>query len=87
MTRVTYSSPDNSVTNVGWLDVRLDCFTHFGMMFALILAISFPTFALAIPLQITGQYTGQINGEPVSATATGHMDTTGVSLNHFELEF
>lgn len=46
-----------------------------------------PRVVLAIPLQIAGTYTGQINGSPIEATVSGNMDTTGAVLNHFELTF
>ncbi|CAG1010732.1 hypothetical protein ANAEL_04012 [Anaerolineales bacterium] len=46
-----------------------------------------PGGALGIPLQITGTYTGQINGSSIEATVSGNMDTTGRFLNHFELAF
>ena len=43
--------------------------------------------ASAVSLEITGQYTGTINGSPVDATAMGHLDTTGNSLNRVEVKF
>lgn len=87
MTRVMYSSLDDHVKKVAWLEICLHSFARVGALFALILSLSVPTSALAIPLQITGQYTGQVNGVPIIATATGQIDTTGSSLNHFEVAF
>ena len=54
---------------------------------AMVLALCLPSSALAEVLQITSQYTGQINGVPIEATGTGQMDTTGNSVNCMEIEF
>jgi hypothetical protein len=62
-------------------------FAHVPVLFALIFVLSIPSGALSIPLQIKGTYTGQVNGDPIEAIVSGDMDTTGSSLNHFELEF
>ena len=46
-----------------------------------------PKTSLATILQIAGTYTGQINGFPVQASASGFMDTTGISLAHTTITF
>jgi hypothetical protein len=61
--------------------------TFIRVLSILMFILFFSKLALAIPLQIIGQYNGEINGEPIIATAAGDIDTSGANLNHFELEF
>ena len=56
-------------------------------LLTLVIVLSIPSSALADPVQIVASYSGQINGVAVNATATGQMDTSGTSLNHFEISF
>ena len=56
-------------------------------LLSVVFVLGFPSSALAVLLEITGQYTGMVNGSPIDATATGHLDTTGNSLNRLEVEF
>jgi len=61
--------------------------TSLSRWFLLIFSLGIPGQILAIPLQLEGTYIGQINGAPVEANVSGHLDTTGNTLNHFELSF
>ena len=87
MTQVRCSLQNERIANKAWMEIFLQSFPNIGVLFALMLALSFPINAVAVPLQIAGHYSGQINGSPISATASGQIDTSGASLNHFTLEF
>ncbi|PTR08055.1 putative secreted protein with PEP-CTERM sorting signal/MYXO-CTERM domain-containing protein [Nitrosospira sp. Nsp5] len=52
------------------------------------LNISFSGLVRANPIfQFSGDYTGQINGVPIIATATGQTDVTGNTLSHVQVDF
>lgn len=65
------------------VDIRALC----ALLSGLALLAAKPTILHAVPLQIVGTYSGSFNGEPISAAATGMIDTDGTSTNSFNLVF